>query len=107
MDSYKRTGVPLAYALASFLPVAQVSCPLLVVVVPLRDSSQLRCGALTMVEGSKHELVVVLENLRTSVRYVATEVAYSGNILLDDPDHGMAALVLCHGDTVHTTARKL
>jgi hypothetical protein len=36
LDSYRRSGVALSYSLSSFLPMVNLSCPQLVVTMPVR-----------------------------------------------------------------------
>lgn len=78
LATYKRHGVPLPYALGSFIPTVAVSCPQLVAVAVLdstgggagSSSGGIRSAHLAA-DGVQHQLVGVVEDLSAGVRWRA------------------------------------
>lgn len=71
LDSYKRNRVPLSSALSALLPIADVTCPQLSLVAPLRALWRLDDGGSAssqqQVPGAAVELVARLSMLHASV----------------------------------------
>lgn len=62
LDSYRRSGVALSSSLSSFLPVVSLSCPLLVLTLPVR-SKDLRSKDLQVSDDVGYQLVAVANTI--------------------------------------------